>query len=66
METKNNDTLSKFWFMASNTVPPIGFFLFFKHRNRHPNKARQALASVAIGVPIAIAMGYIMDAYLLK
>lgn len=66
METKGNDTLSRFWHIASNAVPPIGFFLFFRYRNRYPNKARRALTSAVIGVPIAIAMGYIMNAYILK
>lgn len=66
METKNNDTLSRFWFIVSNVVPPIGFFLFFRHRSQYPNKARRALTSAIIGVPIAMAMGYIMNTYILK
>ncbi|QSW90153.1 hypothetical protein J0383_04875 [Flavobacterium endoglycinae] len=66
MNTNTNDTLSKFWFIVSNAVPPIGFFLFFRHRSQYPNKARRALTSGLIGVPIAILMGYIINTYILK
>lgn len=66
MDTKSNDTLSRFWFIISNAIPPIGFFLFLRHKNKYPNKARKALTSAIIGVPIALAMGYIMNTYLLK
>jgi hypothetical protein len=67
MHTKEEkDNLSRFWFMASNAVPPIGFFLYFKHRNHSPNKAKRALQSALIGIPVAIAAGYLMSNYVLK
>jgi hypothetical protein len=62
----NNDKLSRFWFIVSNALPPIGFFLYFKHRNQYPNKAKSALQSAAIGVPIALVGGYILNNYILK
>ncbi|SEN41455.1 hypothetical protein SAMN04488505_11098 [Chitinophaga rupis] len=62
----NKDTLSRFWLVTSNALPPIGFFLYFKHRNTHPNKAKRALASAMIGVPIAILGGYIMNTFILN
>ncbi|MBK1439135.1 hypothetical protein JHJ32_03980 [Parapedobacter sp. ISTM3] len=66
MKNENKkDDLSRFWFALSNAIPPIGFFLYFRHRNQFPNKARKALASALIGVPIALVAGYIIDAYIL-
>jgi hypothetical protein len=62
----NNDKLSRFWFIVSNALPPIGFFLYFKHRNQYPQKAKSALKSAAIGIPIALAGGYILNNYILK
>lgn len=62
----NNDKLSRFWFIVSNAVPPIGFFLYFKHSNQYPNKAKSALQSAAIGIPIALVGGYILNNYILK
>lgn len=62
----NTDNLSKFWFVVSNAVPPIGFYLYFRHRKAHPNKARKALTSAVIGVPIAILGGYIMNTFVLN
>jgi hypothetical protein len=61
----NKDNLSRFWFVVSNAVPPIGFFLYFRHRKAYPNKARKALTSAIIGVPIAIIGGYIMNTFIL-
>lgn len=61
----NKDNLSRFWFVVSNAVPPIGFFLYFKHRKAYPNKARRALTSAMIGVPIAILGGYIMNNFVI-
>ncbi len=57
----NKDNLSGFWFIISNALPPIGFFLYFRYRKTHPNKAKRALTSAMIGVPIAILGGYIMN-----
>lgn len=62
----NKDNLSRFWFIFSNIAPPIGFFLYFKHRNQFPNKARKALTSAIIGIPIALIAGYIMNIYILN
>ncbi|WP_153799032.1 hypothetical protein [Foetidibacter luteolus] len=62
----NKDTLSAFWFVISNAVRPIGFFLYFRHRKTHPNKAKRALTSAMIGVPIAILGGYIMNTFILN
>lgn len=60
------DELSRPWFMVSNAIPPIGFFLYFRHRRQFPNKARKALTSAAAGVPVAIALGYFFNNYILK
>lgn len=66
MQTKENkDNLPGFWFIASNAVPPIGFFLYFKNRNHYPNKAKRALRSALIGIPGSIAAGYLMNNYVL-
>jgi len=62
----NKDNLSRLWFVISNTVPPIGFFLYFRHRKAYPNKAKRALISAMIGVPIAILGGYIMNTFVLN
>lgn len=62
----NKDGLSRFWFVVSNIVPPIGFFLYFRHRKARPNKAKRALTSAIIGVPIAIFGGYIMNTFVLN
>lgn len=67
MKNENNkDELSRFWFILSNAVPPIGFFLYFKHRQQYPNKAKSALKSAIIGVPIALIAGHIMNTYILN
>ncbi|MGV3461630.1 MAG: hypothetical protein ACO1N9_14370 [Flavobacterium sp.] len=60
-----NDNLSMPWFIISNAIPPVGFFLYFRHRKQYPNKAKRALTSAAIGVPIALVAGYIMQTYIL-
>jgi hypothetical protein len=62
----NKDNLSRFWFIVSNVLPPIGFLLYFRHRKTHPNKAKRALVSAIIGVPIAILGGYIMNNFVLN
>ena len=62
----NTDNLSRFWFVVSNAIPPIGFYLYFRHRKAHPNKAGKALTSATIGVPIAILAGYIMNTFVLN
>lgn len=62
----NEDHLSKFWFIVSNMIPPVGFFIYFKNRNEFPKKARKALISALTGIPIAIAAGYVMNNYILN
>lgn len=62
----NKDHLSRFWLLVSNALPPIGFFLYFRHRKTHPNKAKSALTSAMIGVPIAVLGGYIMKTFILN
>ncbi len=67
MENDNKkDELSRLWFILANAIPPIGFFLYFHHRKRFPNKARKALISATAGVPIAMVFGYLFNNYLLK
>lgn len=61
-----NDNLSRFWLILSNAIPPIGFFLYFKHRNQFPKKAKSALTSAITGVPIALIAGYILNNYILQ
>jgi len=61
----SNDDLSRFWLAVSNAAPPVGFFLYFRHRSQYPNKAKKALVSALIGIPIAILAGYIMNTYIL-
>jgi hypothetical protein len=36
----HKDNLSRFWLLVSNALPPIGFFLYFRHREAYPNKAK--------------------------
>jgi len=62
----NKDDLSRFWFVVSNALPPIGFFLYVRHRKAYPNKAKRALISAMIGVSIAILGGYIMNTFVLN
>lgn len=62
----SNDDLSRFWLILSNAVPPIGIFLYFRHRGQYPNKAKKALVSALTGIPIAILTGYIMNTYILS
>lgn len=61
---KNNNTsdeLSKIWLIASNIVPPIGFFLYFKHRKKSPKKAKKALIGAFIGIPVGLVMKLLID-----
>ncbi|HTN45779.1 MAG TPA: hypothetical protein VL098_05475 [Flavipsychrobacter sp.] len=61
MENDNKkDELSRLWLIVSNAIPPIGFFLYFHHRKQFPNKARKALTSAAVGVPIAMILSYFL------
>lgn len=65
---KNNtkDNLPNGWFMLSNMLPPVGFFLYFKYRGQSPNKARKALIGAVTGIPIGLLMGFILNTYILK
>jgi len=62
----NKDQLSRFWFVVSNALPPVGLFLYFRHRKAYPNKAKRALKSAIIGVPIAILGACIMNTFVLN
>lgn len=62
----HKDELPRLWSIISNAIPPIGFFLYFKHRKQFPNKAKRALTSAVIGVPIALIAGYIINTYVLN
>lgn len=65
MENNNSaDRLSNFWFMFSQMLPPIGFFLYFKHKNQFPNKARKALIGALVGIPVGIVMGCILNTFI--
>ena len=57
MMKPNDDDLKKSILILCSVFPPIGFFLFFIHRNQSPAKARKALGSALIGVPIGLLMG---------
>lgn len=62
----NTDELSIPWFVISNIIPPIGFFLYFKHRKQFPNKAKKALIGAIIGIPVGLVMKYLTDTYILN
>ncbi|MFD2582508.1 hypothetical protein ACFSR6_08415 [Pedobacter vanadiisoli] len=62
----HKDRLSRFWFIVSNTLPPIGFFLYFRHRKTYPNKAKRALISAITGVPVTVLGAYIMNTFILN
>ncbi|MCC8409100.1 hypothetical protein LJ707_09170 [Mucilaginibacter sp. UR6-1] len=66
MKDIQNDELSRLWFMICNAVPPVGIFLYFRHRERYPNKARRALTSAMTGIPMALVMGYIINNQITK
>lgn len=61
-----NDRLSGAWLAISNACPPVGIYLYFRHRNQFPNKARKALQSALMGIPIAIVAGYVLNTYILS
>jgi hypothetical protein len=61
---KNSDELSKPWFILSNIVPPIGFFLYFKHKKQFPNKAKKALIGAIIGIPVGLVMKHLTETYI--
>ncbi|TWR24740.1 hypothetical protein FPZ43_17740 [Mucilaginibacter pallidiroseus] len=61
MKNTQNDELSRFWFMVCNAVPPVGIYLYFKYKNYYPNKAKRALTSAMIGIPMTLVMSYILN-----
>lgn len=65
-KNSTKDNLSNGWFMLSNMLPPVGFFLYFKYRDQSPAKARRALIGAVTGIPAGIAMGFILNTYILK
>jgi len=54
---KTIDELSKPLTIISSIIPPIGFILYYKYKKEFPNKAKKALVSGLIGIPIGFAMG---------
>lgn len=60
-----NDNLSRFWLITSNAMPPVGLFLYLRHRKNSPTKAQRALLSAAMGLPPAIVAGYLIETYIL-
>lgn len=64
--TDKRGSLSITWFMLSNALPPIGFFLYLKHRNQSPEKANRALWAGLAGIPIGIAAGYLFNTYIFQ
>lgn len=59
MNTK--DELNKPLTIISSIIPPVGFILYFVFRKKYPNKAKKALFSGLIGIPIGFVMGkYVM------
>ncbi|NOU46368.1 MAG: SDR family NAD(P)-dependent oxidoreductase [Bacteroidales bacterium] len=59
-----SDELKRGWFIVSNIIPPIGFYLYFRHRKQYPNKAQSALKGAIIGIPVGIVMKYIFDNFI--
>lgn len=65
MNNENNkDGLSRRLFLLSNAIPPVGIFLYFKHRKLYPAKASQALKGALLGIPPAIVIGHLMNTYI--
>jgi len=51
------DELSKPITIISSIIPPIGFIFYFFYIKKFPNKAKKALFSGLIGIPIGFVMG---------
>lgn len=62
----NNEKLAKHWAVLSQMLPPLGIFLYFRHRNSFPHKANRALKSALIGIPIGFAVNYLFFKFILK
>ena len=65
MEQNSEDQLRRIWSIASNVMPPVGLYIYFRHRRTYPNKARRALSAALMGIPAAIIGGYIFNTYIL-
>ncbi len=51
------DELSKPLNIISSVLPPVGLVLYFVNRKEFPNRAKTALVSSLIGIPIGFLMG---------
>ena len=61
---KPTDELSRPLKIISSIIPPIGFILYFKYKKAFPNKAKKALGSGLIGIPIGFLMGWYVMPFL--
>lgn len=57
MDKIKKDELNKPLTIISSIIPPIGFILYFFYKKNYPNKAKKALFSGLIGIPIGLIMG---------
>ncbi|MPS73773.1 MAG: hypothetical protein E2590_11580 [Chryseobacterium sp.] len=62
----NNEKLATHWTLLSQMLPPLGIILYFRHRNSFPKKAKQALRSALIGIPVGFAVNYLFFKFILK
>lgn len=51
------DELSKPLSIISSVLPPVGLVLYVVNRKEFPNRAKTALISGLIGIPIGLLMG---------
>jgi len=65
-DNSSTDRLSNFWFIISQMLPPIGFFLYLKYKNQFPNKAKKALTGAIVGIPVGMVMGYLFNNYIIS
>ncbi|PBQ30923.1 hypothetical protein CNR22_03760 [Sphingobacteriaceae bacterium] len=63
-QSEKIDKLPIIWLMLSNMFPPIGFVLYFKHKDQSPKKAKKSLIGALIGIPMGIMMSYIFNNYI--
>lgn len=61
----NKDGWPGFWFIVSNALPPVRFFLYLRHGNQPPSPA-EGSGKVLIGAPQVIIGGYFMNTYILN
>lgn len=62
----NNEKLAKHWALLSQMLPPLGIFLYFRHKNSFPQKSKTALKSALIGIPVGLAVNYLFFKFILK